>query len=127
MRLWKLSYVSVATAPAEMLDADVRRICALAQPHNLRAEITGILTYQNGRFAQLLEGPKTELHALMSRIAADTRHHSLKMMADGPTRIRRYANWSMAYLYPQDFARNQLDDFLAQTADVTAAFQTWKV
>jgi hypothetical protein len=47
-------------------------------------------------------------------------------MADGPTRIRRYANWSMAYLYPQDFARNQLNDFLAQTADVTDQFQTWK-
>ncbi|MGY2737236.1 hypothetical protein ACVWYO_004969 [Sphingomonas sp. UYP23] len=119
--------MSVATAPNGMLDADVRTICALSQPHNLHAEITGILTYQNGRFAQLLEGPKTELHALMSRIAVDTRHHSLKIMADGPTHIRRYADWSMAYLYPQDFARNQLDDFLAQTADVTGAFRNWRV
>lgn len=110
--------MSVATAPGAMLDADVRAICALAQLHNFRAGITGILTYQHGRFAQLLEGPRTELRALMSRIVVDTRHHSLKMMADGPIHIRRYADWSMAYLDPKDFARHQLDDFLAQTAAV---------
>ena len=113
--------MSIATAPGAMLEADVRTICALAQPHNLRANITGILTYQKGRFAQLLEGPKTELQALMTRIAVDSRHHSVKLIVDGPTHIRRYADWSMAYLDPKEFMRNQIDDLLEQTAIVAEA------
>jgi hypothetical protein len=121
LRLWKTSYVSVATAPDTILEADVRTICAFAQIHNARAEITGVLTYQAGRFAQLLEGPESELReselrALMIRIAADPRHHGLKIMANGPILIRRYADWSMAYCDPKDFMRDQLDDLLGQTA-----------
>jgi hypothetical protein len=116
LRLWKISYVSVATAPDAILEENVRKICAFAQTHNMRAEITGLLTYHAGRFAQLLEGPESEVGALMIRIAADPRHHSLKIIVNGPIHIRRYADWSMAYRVPKDFMRDQLDDLLEQTA-----------
>jgi hypothetical protein len=116
LRLWKLSYVSVATAADAILEADVRTICALAETHNMRCEITGVLTHHAGRFVQLLEGPESEVRALMIRIAADPRHHSLKIIANGPIHIRRYADWSMAYRVPKDFMRDQLDDLLEQTA-----------
>jgi hypothetical protein len=106
------------------LEADVRTICAFAEIHNTRAEITGVLTYQAGRFAQLLEGPESEVRALMIRIAADPRHHSLKIMANGPIHIRRYADWSMAYRDPKDFMRAQLDELLEQTAGIAESMSS---
>lgn len=116
MRLWRICYISVATAPAAVLDADVRAICALAEPHNARAGITGALTFHGGRFAQVLEGPESALRALMTRIAADPRHHSLTVIADAEINARRYADWSMAYRDPRDFVRDQLDTVLEHTA-----------
>ena len=71
VNLWKLSYISVATAPNEMLDASVRAICRLAEQHNAYAGITGILTFHAGRFAQILEGLEPDLRALMTRITVD--------------------------------------------------------
>lgn len=121
MRLWKISYVSVATAPSEMLDANVYEICTVAEQHNARAGITGVLTFHAGRFAQLLEGPEPQLRALMIRIGKDARHHSLKVLADSAIRDRRYGSWSMAYRSPNDFVRDQLGDLLAQTAAVAGA------
>ena len=37
MHLWKISYVSIAAAPDEILDTTVLEICALAEQHNARA------------------------------------------------------------------------------------------
>lgn len=115
MQLWKLSYVSIATAPNEILDADVREICRVAQKHNVAVGITGILTFNAGRFAQLIEGSEGELRALMRRITADPRHHSLKVMADYSIVARQFGEWSMAYRSPSEFVRDQIDGLIEQT------------
>jgi hypothetical protein len=121
VHLWKISYVSIAAAPDEILDTTVLEICALSEQHNARAGITGLLTFHAGRFAQVLEGPESEVRALLGRIIADPRHHSVNVIADGPIPARRYAEWSMAYREPKDFMRTQLSDVLAQTAAVAEA------
>lgn len=108
MTLWKLAYISVATAPSETLEADVREICAIAQTHNAKAGITGILTFQAGRFAQVIEGPELELRILLARIIADPRHHSMQITADRRIVARQFAEWSMAYRSPGDFIRDQV-------------------
>jgi len=126
VRLWNVSYVSTATAPAAIRASSVREICALARPHNAAAAITGALTYHGGRFAQLIEGPEAALRALMVRIAADQRHHSLRVITDGTIAVRRYADWSMVYRDPSDFICEQID---AQASDpqlmVEALTSTW--
>ncbi len=124
MRLWKISYTSIAALPEETANADALVICALAEQYNALHGITGVLTLHRGRFAQVLEGPETALRALMARIIADVRHHTVKMVADGPIFKRRYADWSMAFSDPKAFVSDQLDDVLEQTAAVTRALGT---
>ena len=126
MRLWKISYTSIATLPEETANADTLVICTLAEQYNALHGITGILTLHNGRFAQVLEGPEGALRKLMSRIMADWRHHTIKVISDGPIVKRRYADWSMAYRDPKAFVTDQLDDVLEQTAEITEALRaTW--
>ena len=115
MTLWKISYISVATAPSDTLEAEVREICAVAQAHNARTGITGILTFQAGRFAQVIEGPEPELRKLLIRIIADPRHHSVKMTADRAIVARQFAAWSMAYRSTSDFIRDQVSSILMET------------
>jgi len=126
MRLWKVSYTSIATSNAEGACTDAETICALSQDYNALHGITGILTLHRGRFAQVLEGPETAVRQLMRRIMADPRHHSIRIAADGPIVKRRYADWRMAYRDPKAFINDQLDDMLAQTAEVVRALNaTW--
>ena len=121
MRLWKVSYTSIAAMPEVTADADVLAICTLAEQHNTLHGITGVLTLHDGRFAQVLEGPEQALRKLMGRIKADTRHHSVNVIADVQISTRRYANWSMAYRDPKAFVKDQIDDLLAETAIMAKA------
>jgi Sensors of blue-light using FAD len=121
MRLWKISYTSIAAMPDETVDADILVICTLAEQHNALHGITGILTLCDDRFAQVLEGPEDALRKLMGRIKADPRHHSVTVLADGPIAERRYASWSMAYRDPKAFVKDQINDLLAETAVMAKA------
>jgi hypothetical protein len=124
--LWSLSYISTATEPAAIIEPSVREICALAGRHNAREGITGALTFHLGRFAQLIEGPESALRALMVRILADPRHHSLRVITAGPIAVRRYADWSMAYRDPSDFICEQIDERVPDPElMVEALMSTW--
>lgn len=126
MRLWKISYTSIATLPEETANADTLVICAFSEQYNVLHGITGVLTLHKGRFAQVLEGPEEALRKLMRRIMADPRHHTIQVISDGPIVKRRYAEWSMAYRDPKAFVTDQLDDVLEQTADISRAMgSTW--
>jgi len=112
--LWTISYISRATSPDDMSEAHLCRLCSLAQKYNASAQITGVLTFHNGAFAQILEGPEPALRELLRRITVDTRHYNLRVLADGPINQRSSADWSMEYLSPSNFVRKQIDGVLQQ-------------
>ena len=116
MSLWKISYISVAVDPADMIEAVIADICAVAQVRNAALDITGVLTFRDGRFAQVIEGPEAALRELMAGITRDLRHHSLVVVADSALALRRYTDWQMTYRDPKDFVRDQIDIVLEQTA-----------
>ena len=97
-----------------MTEANLSALCSLVQKYNAKAHITGILTFHKGAFAQILEGPEPALRELLGRITADTRHHNLTVLTDGPIDQRCYAEWSMEYLVPSNFVHKQIEGFLQQ-------------
>lgn len=97
-----------------MSKEDLCALCSLAQEYNANAQITGVLTFHNGAFAQILEGPEPALRELLRRITEDTRHHKLRILADDPIDQRSYADWSMEYLSPNNFVHKQIDRILQQ-------------
>ena len=116
--LWTISYVSRATSPDSVTEADLAALCRSAQKYNAKAQITGILTFHKGAFAQILEGPEPALRDLLRRITEDTRHYNLRVSADGPIDQRCYAYWSMEYLVPSVFVHKQIEGFLQQAKAV---------
>lgn len=112
--LWTISYTSRATSPDDMCEANLSALCSIAQKYNAKAGITGILTFHNGAFAQILEGPEPALRELLRRIIDDMRHYNLRVLTDGPIDQRCYADWSMEYLIPKNFVHKQIESFLLQ-------------
>lgn len=97
-----------------MTEANLSALCSLAQKYNAKAQITGVLSFHNGAFVQILEGPEPALRELLTRITEDTRHFNLTLLTDGPINQRCYAEWSMEYLIPRNFVDKQIEGFLQQ-------------
>jgi len=76
--------------------SEMEAIRASAVRHNVPAHVFTALLYQSGWFVQWKEGPEQSLHELMEQVAADPRHHSLRVVhvSRGPRLLS--GPWSMA-------------------------------
>ena len=77
---------------------------------NKKSEITGVLCQGSGIYMQVLEGERTAVNALYSRIIADTRHHQVELLSFEEVDQRRYGQWSMALV------QLSIDDPMVQLA-----------
>jgi hypothetical protein len=74
---------------------DLLKLLFDARTHNLEHDITGLLLYHEGRFMQMLEGPREQVLSLYERIAADSRHAHLAIEFSQPTIERLFPDWQM--------------------------------
>jgi len=77
---------------------------------NKKSEITGVLCQGSGIYMQVLEGERSAINALYSRIIADTRHHQVELLSFEEVDQRRYGQWSMALV------QLSVDDLMVQMA-----------
>ena len=92
--MYRLIYIS--TASDELTAADVDAILTTSQRHNDTHSITGVLIFNGLNFLQLLEGPRTSVENIYTRILMDTRHVSVKTVLAEPAELRIFAGWHMA-------------------------------
>ena len=133
MTLYAYCYVSEASSPVS--HADLKAILDTAQNFNRRHDITGCLIYEQGHFAQVLEGDEQELDALVQRIARDPRHRDVRVIWSGPVERRMFDQWSMAAFNldrpdPADNVsirdlRRELADFVAVSKQNLATFPSF--
>ncbi|PZO82796.1 MAG: hypothetical protein DI626_09690 [Micavibrio aeruginosavorus] len=80
-------------------DADVQRtlseIVRVGKYENQRIAVTGVLFYVEGKFLQIIEGPRDSIKALMDKIAKDPRHKNMNILIDTKVDSRGFASWSM--------------------------------
>jgi hypothetical protein len=93
--LYHLIYQSQAMGEfgAPALAALLRR----GRAHNQANNISGVLLHtSDGRFLQVLEGPKTAVrHLFYHVILSDTRHFHCQIISEGPCAQRSFAGWAM--------------------------------
>ena len=77
---------------------------------NKKLEITGVLCQGTGIYMQVLEGERSAINALYSRIIADTRHQQVELLSFEEVDQRRYGQWSMALV------QLSIDDPMVQLA-----------
>ncbi|MGU3468139.1 BLUF domain-containing protein [Methylobacterium sp. C33D] len=77
--------------------ADVRDIVEASRPRNGRLQVTGALVASRSRFAQILEGPRPGVDALMDSIRRDGRHAGVEVLLYDDIARRRFPDWTLAY------------------------------
>ena len=108
MSLFQLLYQSRALVPFE--PADLLALLRQSRAHNRAHGITGLLLLTpDGRFVQLLEGPREAVRELYyHRIVPDPRHFSCNIISEGPCLERCFADWHMAFRPAQAAALRHL-------------------
>lgn len=84
-------------APGQRHSA-VSDIISTARRFNAGHGITGLLVFDGERFCQFIEGPPTEMDALVERLKTDRRHVDFTVLiSDAWAHERLHPYWSMAY------------------------------
>ncbi len=108
---------------------DAPSILRGARPFNGLNGITGLLLATGDRFMQVLEGPDASVSATMARIAADTRHQDIEVLADAPVERRAFADWAMAYRdagHPAGLLEERLGQIIARApAEIRSRFEAF--
>ncbi len=95
-RLQHLLYVSACDDTLE--HHAIHDMLAKARAYNAAHSVTGVLIYSGAHFAQVLEGPESELERLMASIRRDSRHGRLRTLVSSPLAERRFEGWSMGFV-----------------------------
>lgn len=98
--LVQLLYVSRAVGP--QTTAMTSAILSTAQLFNKAAGITGVLCQGQGFFLQWLEGQRSAVNQLYSRILVDKRHQDVEILHFSEIAKRGYPDWSMAHVNLSD-------------------------
>jgi hypothetical protein len=98
--LIRVIYVSSAVGP--QTSTVTSAILQKAKAWNRANDITGVLCQGQGVYLQALEGERSVVTQLYSRIYADQRHTNIEMIHCESIAKRRYPNWSMAHVSLSD-------------------------
>jgi hypothetical protein len=95
--LVRLLYVSRSVGP--ITTTVTTSILERSISNNKEKNITGILCQGSGLWLQVLEGERTQVNTLYSRIMADRNHQNIELLSMEEITIRRFGQWSMALVY----------------------------
>ncbi len=88
-----LSYVSDAAEEFGILG--LMQLVDKASRRNKALNVTGVLSFDNGRFGQILEGKPKDVEVIWELILKDPRHTNVVSLGMKKINARRFANWSM--------------------------------
>ena len=104
--LFRLVYIS--TIASALSDVELRAIVGSSQMRNRRLDVTGVLVRGEAHFAQMLEGRRVAIDAVMERVRRDRHHVDILQLALLPITRRQFGRWEMRLV-----VRQELDEELA--------------
>jgi hypothetical protein len=124
-KLYTLSYFSrnaIGQQDITELTQEIEAILKTARKSNALRQITGALLYSSGCFAQVLEGPLSEVETTFERIQLDPRHREIKILQFNPLERRSFGDWSMAFagIDPDAPERARIDEAFADPGKIVA-------
>lgn len=93
MEIVRLGYQSRAVDG--LIARDVQRIMSVSEARNRAIGVTGVLTYHDHRFFQILEGEATDIAALYQHIRLDARHCDVTTVFHEEDTVRLFKDWGM--------------------------------
>lgn len=127
-QLYTISYFSRNAIPSHDiagLTQEISAILTTSRRNNVLRGITGALLYSAGCFAQVLEGPLSEVETTFERVQLDPRHRDVKVLQFHPLDHRSFGDWSMAFagIDPDAPERARFDDALADSRNIIAEIE----
>lgn len=98
MGLHQLVYISQITADESVLNS----IHSHAVRNNTARTVTGMLLFVQGRFLQVLEGDRKDVHHTFEKIKEDSRHDHVTLLLDKPIEERNFSHWNMGFKHLQE-------------------------
>ena len=101
MSTYQLLYQSYSLIPFEPRELDA--LLASARGRNQRRGLSSVLLYTpDGRFLQLLEGPRDAVRELYyQHLVHDPRHYHCQVLSEGPSEVASFAGSAMAFFPAQ--------------------------
>ena len=90
LRMFYISAARRLVTASELSD-----ILAVSRERNRVDGVTGVILYQEGSFAQVLEGPEDAVRACFARIEKDRRHSGCTVILEEKADARLFENWDM--------------------------------
>jgi len=92
-----IMYISEAVdkGSAVWMPHDYAALSKVSRENNVKNDITGVLSYQDGYFLHYLEGPTAKIERLIVKIAADQRHDNIQLLMNHDVACRNFSTWSM--------------------------------
>ena len=103
--LFRVMYIS--RARRRMINGELADLLAGARERNQTHGITGLLIFDSGYFAQVLEGPKASIEALLANITDDPRHEEYFLVSSGAVENRYFDGWDMDWANIEAFNDTQ--------------------
>lgn len=95
--LVRLLYVSQPVGP--VTSTVTSSILEVSIPNNKEEKVTGVLCQGSGLYMQVLEGERTKVNNLFSKIKMDRRHKNVELLLLEDISQRHYGQWSMALVH----------------------------
>lgn len=95
--LVRLLYVSQPVGPITTTMTTL--ILEKSASYNKKENITGVLCQGSGLWLQVLEGERSHVNLLYSRIMADRTHRNVEQLSMEEITQRQFGQWSMALVY----------------------------
>lgn len=108
-----LGIVYVSQARVVFDHAALDELAVLSTCRNAEHGITGYLFFENGEFVQYIEGAPDTVKRLMARIELDSRHEVLAADYDENLAARRFPDWSMQRIFPEQLVHFGVENALA--------------
>ena len=116
--LFHLGYVS--TEAIKFSDEALVALLGEARSANTDRDVTGLLLYREGSFYQVLEGSESAVMATFRDIEEDPRHKEVRVLFNGETDAREFADWQMGFLNLDGVDMDTLSgfsDFMSRDAE----------
>jgi hypothetical protein len=109
-QLIRIIYISRSTFKSQshaVIEPNVGRILTQSRINNRRNNLVGVLYFGDGCFFQCLEGEKSAVDRLWSRLQSDPRHKDVKLLSSEPISQVTYEEWAMKFV-PLDSQMKQV-------------------
>lgn len=93
--MYQLIYVS--SAQKLLTKGELLSILKTSRENNTRLGITGLLLYREGNILQLLEGEKSSVDQVFSKVSEDDRHSGVITLFRAEVAEREFPDWSMGF------------------------------